>query len=131
MSGPEEQIGVGSALARLAVARAFRSTAVFTHRAGTPNTLAIRIVGNWNEMTQDGRGVLSEKRCLKIWVSANQSGLLPATGDSESIIPGDTFVLEKYANRTYQVVAPVELDASGHVYILTIEEQKRLNSGVA
>ena len=129
-TGPAEQIAIGRALARLAIARAFRTTAQFAHRGGAAYTLAVRIVGDWNELIPDGRGVLTETRCLKIWVTANQTGLQPATADPEVILPGDTFVLSKYANRTYQVISLIHLDVGGRVYTLTLVETKRLGSGV-
>ena len=130
MTGPAEQIGIGRALARLALAKAFKTTAVFTHRGAASVTLAIETVANWNELVDDERGVLTESRRLKIRVAANQTGFQASASDTEPVIPGDTFVISKYSNRTYQVLAPIQLDASGRVYILILEENKRLGSGV-
>jgi hypothetical protein len=126
---PADQISIGRALARLGVAKAFRTTIQFSHRGAAPVTLAARIVQDGNELHYDARGLPCEQRVLTLVVSANQTGFAAAAGDPEPVVPGDTVVTSKYANRTYQVVAPIELDTGGRVYTLQLVERKRLQSG--
>lgn len=128
-NNPADQISIGRALARLGVARAFRTTIQFSHRGATPITLAARIVRDANALRKDARGITTEQRTLTILVTANQTGFAPPSGDPEAVLPGDTVVVSKYANRTYQVVAPIELDAGGRVYTLHLVEKKRMSSG--
>ncbi len=128
-TGPAEQIGIGRALARLAIARAFRTTITLSHRGGPPVTLAARIVGDWNA-SEPVNGVLTELRYLKIWVTANQTGFQPAATDAEAVLVGDVITCSKYASRSYQVIEVIKLDVGGRVYTLTCVENKRLGSGV-
>jgi hypothetical protein len=127
---PAEQIAIGRALARLGVARAFRTTVQFSHRGTAPISLAARIVRDANEVRADGRGIATEQRVMTILLTANQPGFQPPAGDAEAVLPGDTLVVSKYANRTYQVIAPIELDVGGRVYTLNLIEKKRMNSGI-
>ena len=128
-TNPADQISIGRALARLGVAKAFRTTIQFSHRGAAPVTLAARIVRDANELRNDSRGIITEQRVLTLLVTANQTGFQPPAADPEAVLPGDTVVVSKYANRTYQVVTPIELDAGGRVYTLRLVEKKRLSSG--
>ena len=128
-TNPADQISIGRALARLGVAKAFRTTVQFSHRGAAPVTLAARIVRDANAIGKDARGIATEQRTLTLLLTANQPGFQPPTADPEAVLPGDTLVVSKYANRTYQVVAPIDLDAGGRVYTLRLVEKKRLSSG--
>jgi hypothetical protein len=128
-TNPSDQLSIGRALARLGVAKAFRATIQFSHRGAAPVTLAARIVRDGNELHYDARGLPCEQRVLTLIVTANQTGLQPSANDAEPIVPGDTVVTSKYASRTYQVSAPIELDAGGRVYTLHLVERKRLEAG--
>jgi len=127
--GPAEQISIGRALAKLAVAKAFRTTVQFTHRGGSTFTLLCRILKDWTEAAPNGMGIVQEVRYLKIYATANQTGLAPPAGDPEAVLMGDTCVCSKYANRTYSVLQKIPLDTGGRVYELTLAEQKRFVSG--
>jgi hypothetical protein len=127
--GPAEQISIGRALARLGVNRAFRTTVQFSHRGQAPITLNCRILRDANELITDARGIRTEQRVMTIVVTANQTGFQPATGDPELVLPGDTCVVSKYANRTYQVIPPIQLDVGGRVYTLKLVEKKRMGAG--
>jgi len=127
--GPAEQISIGRALARLGVNRAFRTTVQFSHRGQTPITLNCRIMRDANELLSDPRGIRTEQRVLTIVVTANQTGFQPAASDPELVLPGDTCVVSKYANRTYQVIPPIQLDVGGRVYTLRLVEKKRMGAG--
>jgi len=128
-TNPADQISIGRALARLGVAKAFRTTIQFSHRGAAPVTLAARIVRDGNELHYDARGLPNEQRVLTLIVTANQTGFALAAGDPEPVVPGDTIVTSKYASRTYQVMAPIELDAGGRVYTLHLVERKRMQAG--
>ena len=138
-TGPAEQISIGRALARLGVNRAFRTTVQFSHRGQAPITLNCRILRDANELITDARGgdlmlskpggIRTEQRVMTIVVTANQAGFQPATGDPELVLPGDTCVVSKYANRTYQVIPPIQLDVGGRVYTLKLVEKKRMGAG--
>ena len=128
-NGPAEQISIGRALARLGVNIAFRTTMQFSHRGQAPITLNCRITKDANELINDARGIRTEQRVMILVVTANQAGFQPATGDPELVLPGDTCVVSKYANRTYQVVPPIGLDVGGRVYTFNLVEMKRMGGG--
>lgn len=128
-TGPAEQIAIGRALARLGLNRAFRTTVQFSHRGQAPITLNCRITKDANEVVNDARGIRTEQRVMTIVVTANQPGFQPATGDPEIVLPGDTCIVSKYSNRTYQVVSPIGLDVGGRVYTLHLIEKKRMGAG--
>ena len=120
-----EQIGAGTAAAKLAAAKALGLTVQLSHRGATAATLYARFIRERTELVEDGPGIATEVRIVELEIPT-QTGLAKSSNDQEPIIPTDKII---YCGRNYWVVDPVEKSAYGYVYSVRIMERKRLASG--
>src|SRR6185312_16080203 len=100
-SNPSEQISIGRALARLAIARAFRQTCVIKHRGVSSPTLYCRLFEQNNDDQDQAQGINNELRIIEIRVTANQTGFMYTGDDTELVVDGDQVTLSKYTGRIY------------------------------